>query len=253
MEVRAAAAAVRRRRAAHRRSEAPRGLLYHRYGRRRRPDPGGDDRAAHRAKPGRNWVPNGTVGRRQSLAGRCDANIVVREINSQSRPCILCSAHFLTLTDDPQMSDDVVVIGIGISYGHRRPRVPGVRVVSDAGDLGGIRDAWAGDTPTTPGQGRSPGSGPSPRHPGDMLDAAIRVHRPSTPSRAVRLPPPLSASRTRWRRPAMESGCHPRWRPQYRTSSAPWSQKSVAGRLAGTKGLSALARAHRGDRPSSGR
>jgi hypothetical protein len=37
----------------------------------------------------------------------------------------LCSAHFLTLTDDPQMSDDVVVIGIGISYGHRRPRVSG--------------------------------------------------------------------------------------------------------------------------------
>jgi hypothetical protein len=70
----------------------------------------------------------------------------------------LCSAHFLTLTDDPQMSDDVVVIGIGIgiSYGHRRPRVPGVRVVSDAGDLGGIRDAWAGDTPTTPGQGDPP-------------------------------------------------------------------------------------------------
>ena len=47
------------------------------------------------------------------------------------------------------MNGDVVVIGIGISYGHRRPRVPGVRVVSDAGDLGGILDAWAGDTPTT--------------------------------------------------------------------------------------------------------
>ena len=137
-------------------SEAPRGLLYHRY-------EIGDDgliRAATIVPPTAQNQAAIEHEMAQLVAGNLSlddatlTSLCERSIRNHD-PCISCSAHFLDAHCRAAVNDDVV-IGIGNTYRRddgvglavadelAKRDLPGVRMVTAIGEPGAILEAWSG-------------------------------------------------------------------------------------------------------------